>query len=129
MSKKILIVDDDLTYIETLKKILIQLKFEPVAAESGLHALSILRDSYVDLMLIDIMMPDLDGYEVIWSLRNHKKYKAHSKVPMIALTVLSKDIVKARLKEIGADAWIQKPVTPKRLGEILDQFLSTPVQK
>ena len=126
MSKRILIVDDDLTYIEVLKRTLKQLNFEPVPAESGLHALSILNNSHVDLMLIDIMMPDLDGYEVIWSLRNHKKYKSHSKVPMIALTVLSGNLVKARLKEIGADAWIQKPVTPKRLSEILDQFLSVP---
>ena len=129
MKKRILIIDDDPAYVSFLNGVLKRANFDTVCVSDGLHALNILHESKVDLMLIDIMMPDLNGYETIWVLRHHEKYTSHHQVPMIALTSLAGSVVKARLKEIEADAWIQKPVSPKRLVEIIEQFLSVPVQE
>ena len=125
--KRILIVDDDSTYTSFLEKVFTKGGFEVTRSEDALTALTQLDGRRIDLMLIDIMMPDLDGYGLIWALRHHKKYAKYHETPLLALTSLSGSVTRARLKEIEADAWIQKPISPKRLLEVVRAFVPVEV--
>ncbi|WP_300675160.1 HD domain-containing phosphohydrolase [Desulfoluna sp.] len=107
---KILIVDDDARNVKLLGAILAPFNHEIVKAYNGEEALSLMKKIDIDLVLLDIMMPRMDGYEVC---RRFKKSEATRLVPIILVTAL--DDMEARVKGInaGADDFICKP--PNRI--------------
>jgi two-component system KDP operon response regulator KdpE len=83
--------------------------FEVIEAYNGTQALDRLRDSLPDLILLDVMMPDIDGFEVLRTIREI------SQVPVIMLTAKSEEDDKVKGLELGADDYITKPFSPREL--------------
>lgn len=105
--KRILIVDDDPRNIFVLASVLEEYEAEVIEAENGKVALEKLKTSEVDLILMDIMMPEMSGYETIKAIRNTPKI---CNIPIIALTAKSLKGDKERCIEAGANDYISKPV-------------------
>lgn len=103
----ILICEDDLDIVELLKLYLTSNKFDVISASNGLEALEILKNNHVDLLISDIMMPNLNGYELIKKIRETNLY-----LPIIILSAKTMDIDKVLGFDIGADAYITKPFNP-----------------
>ncbi|MFT5871964.1 MAG: signal transduction histidine kinase/DNA-binding response OmpR family regulator [Clostridium sp.] len=106
-NKKILIVDDDARNIFVLAAALEEYGAEIIEAENGKVALEKLGDDVVDLILMDIMMPVMDGYEAIKSIRNTEKIK---NIPIIATTAKSLKGDSEKCIEAGANDYIAKPI-------------------
>ncbi len=105
--KQILIVDDDPRNIFVLATLLEDFGAEVIEAENGQVAIEKLKSSSVDLILMDIMMPIMDGYDTIKCVRNDEKTK---ELPIIALTAKNLKDDRAKCIEAGADDYISKPV-------------------
>ena len=111
LKETILIVDDTLTNIDILVNLLD--KYDVVVATSGNEALTILdKDENIDLILLDIMMPDMDGFEVCKIIKNNDKYK---NIPIIFLTAKFDDLSIQEGFELGAVDYITKPFRPIEL--------------
>ena len=104
---KILIVDDVPTNIKVLVQALKNPDYEIMAATNGQEALTIANSERPDLILLDIMMPEMDGYEVCAQL---KKNKATEQIPVIFVTVKDEDADEARGLDLGAVDYITKPI-------------------
>jgi signal transduction histidine kinase/CheY-like chemotaxis protein/HAMP domain-containing protein len=105
---KILIVDDDIRNIFSLTSVLEQHKVEVVYAENGRDGIEILKNTPdVEVALIDIMMPEMDGYQTMHEIRQHESLK---KVPLIAVTAKAMKGDRQKCIEAGASDYIAKPV-------------------
>ena len=103
----ILICEDDLDIVELLKLYLTSNKFDVISTSNGVEALEILKNNHVDLLISDIMMPNLNGYELIKKIRETNQY-----LPIIILSAKTMDVDKVLGFDIGADAYITKPFNP-----------------
>jgi len=119
--KTIMVVDDDPEIVTLVRVILEQKKFNVLCAYDGPQALADLEKQKPDLILLDIMMPEMDGFEV---LRRLKGAPETSSIPVILLSALNqlKDISKGY--EMGADHYITKPFTVAHLMAVIDHLLS-----
>ncbi len=108
-AKKILVVDDDSNICELLRLYLEKDGFDTVVANDGAQALQCVAASEPDLILLDIMMPDLDGWQVCREIRKT------SNVPIIMLTAKGETFDKVLGLELGADDYITKPFETKEV--------------
>jgi len=108
-NQKILIVDEDFTLLQLLKTRLTILGYETILASTGKDALISFRKEQPDLVILDIILPKLDGYEVCRTIR------LDSQVPIIILTTLSSLSNRITGLELGADDYITKPFSPSEL--------------
>ena len=106
MAKKILIVDDEEYIVELLRINLKKQGYEPICAYSGTEALEQAQKMRPDLILLDIMMPDMDGLETCRKLREDRMMK---KVPIIILSAKSEETDKVIGLGVGADDYVTKP--------------------
>ena len=112
MKKKILVVDDEKDIVDILKYNLErENEFEVITASNGKEALEAAQ-SLPDLILLDIMMPELNGFEVCKRLKNDK---LTSGIPVIFLTAKENEIDEILGLEIGADDYINKPISPRKV--------------
>lgn len=122
MSKKILIVDDNVDSIMILRSILESQGYTVRTAQSGADALTLLAHEVPDLVLLDVMMPQMSGIEV---LERIKTTHATSRVPVIMVTAKIQDEDVMTGYQHGADYYITKPCTAKQLlygiGLVLDR--------
>lgn len=108
----VLIVDDIPLNVLLIQKMLGRFKFNIMTANDGQAALDMVEEKPVDLMLLDLMMPGVGGYEVIEQIRGSEK---HSQLPIVILSALnSSEEVKKGL-DLGANAFITKPIIMERL--------------
>ena len=112
MSKKILVVDDNVDSILILRSILESQGYTVRTAQSGVDALEILSHEIPDLVLLDVMMPQMSGIEV---LERIKTTHNSSKVPVIMVTAKIQDEDVMTGYQHGADYYITKPCTAKQL--------------
>lgn len=112
MAEKILIVDDDPDTIEFLKLLLERQGYQTVAALNGMQALSVAHSEKPDLVILDVMMPDLDGFEVARSLRRHPDTAL---TPILMFTAKTQVEDKVAGYEAGVDIYLTKPVHPVEL--------------
>ena len=105
----ILVVDDEPTIIELAEMYLEREGYSVLRAENGVRALDVARQSSPDLVLLDLMLPEMDGWEVC------KRLQAESDIPIIMLTARTDDIDKVVGLELGADDYITKPFNPREL--------------
>ena len=110
--KKILLVDDEPQLVEMVKMRLEANNYEVILASDGEEALEKARGEKPDLIILDIMLPKLDGYKVCRMLKFDDKY---SSIPVIMFTARSQESEKSMGKEVGADAYIIKPFEPEML--------------
>jgi two-component system, OmpR family, alkaline phosphatase synthesis response regulator PhoP len=111
MKTKILLVDDEPDIVEFLEYNLTREGFEVIKAYDGIEALNKITDK-PELVLLDIMMPKMDGYEVCKKIRNMEGYE---KIPVVFLTAKSGEVDEILGLELGANDYIQKPISPKKL--------------
>ena len=108
-NKRILVVDDEERIVHFIRLNLEQDGFQVVDAFTGKQAMDKLRQALPDLILLDVMLPDLDGFEVLRLIReNHD-------VPVIMLTAKTEEDDRVRGLELGADDYVTKPFSPREL--------------
>jgi two-component system alkaline phosphatase synthesis response regulator PhoP len=108
-SQKILIVDDDVKTVELVKLYLQKDGYSVLAAYDGTEAVRIFRENHPHLVVLDVMLPGIDGIEVCQILR------AESDVPIIMLTARTRDQDKLAGLDTGADDYVTKPFSPREL--------------
>lgn len=108
--KTILIVDDTVTNLDILSDLLED--YDVVDALNGFDALEIINNEHIDLILLDIMMPDMDGFEVCTKIKSNKKTK---NIPIIFITAMTDEDSIEKAYEIGANDYVTKPFKPKEL--------------
>lgn len=104
--KKILIVDDEKDIVETLSFMLKTKGFECICAYDGEEGLNLAKSINPDLVILDVMMPKINGYKICRLLKFDSKYK---NIPIIMITARSQDEDKIIGEETGADEYITKP--------------------
>jgi DNA-binding response OmpR family regulator len=109
MPGKILVADDEANIVQLLRMYLREEGFEVVAAHDGRQALERFNAEAPDLVLLDLMMPELGGFEVCSEIRKT------SEVPVIMLTARSDDVDKIVGLEMGADDYVTKPFNPREV--------------
>jgi two-component system chemotaxis response regulator CheY len=114
MGKRILTIDDSKTMRDMLMLTLAEAGFDVLQAVDGQDGLDVLVDQQVDVVITDINMPRMDGYEVIRQLR---KNPVHKSTPILVLTTESETDKKNLAREAGATGWMVKPFDPDRLVE------------
>ena len=107
MSARVLVVDDILANVKLLEARLTAEYFDVVTAMSGLEALDICERSQCDIVLLDVMMPGMDGFEVC---RRLKAQPATSHIPIVMVTALDQPADRVKGLEVGADDFLTKPV-------------------
>jgi adenylate cyclase len=112
LTPHILLVDDDPTNLFLLEELLLSEGYLPVLADSGTEALAITARSIPDLILLDVMMPEMDGFEVCRRLREDKRLQT---VPIIFLTALDDEESRLRGLEMMGDDYLTKPINSKLL--------------
>src|SRR5659263_412479 len=112
MADKVLIVDDDLETLRLVGLMLQRQGYEILVANSGKQALSIARSDNPDLIVLDIMMPEMDGFQVSHMLRNDP---ALSSLPILMFTAKTQLDDKVAGYDAGADDYLTKPVHPAEL--------------
>jgi DNA-binding response OmpR family regulator len=109
LDETILLVDDDAALLEVTSIVLASEGYRVLTAEDGVEALRILGREELDLVVLDIMLPRMSGFEVL------KKMREHSDVPVVLLTAKSQSVDKVVGLELGADDYITKPFDTKEL--------------
>jgi CheY-like chemotaxis protein len=112
MSKKILIVDDEPNIVLSLDYLVRKKGYTPFIARNGSEALAIAQTEIPDLILLDIMMPDIDGYEVCQTLKKDPRFN-HTKIIFLSAKSKKEDIEKGL--QMGADKYFTKPFSTKQL--------------
>ncbi|RAR48447.1 response regulator transcription factor [Flavobacterium lacus] len=120
--KKILLVDDEPNIIMSLEYTFKKNNFEVFIARDGQEALDILKIEQPDLIILDIMMPNVDGYATIELVKKNEKL-TNCKVIFLSAKNKESDIEKGM--QLGADAYMTKPFSIKKLVEQVNELLST----
>lgn len=119
--KKVLLVDDDPRNIFALKAVLRSKGYTCLTAQSGRAALDLLdTEKEVGLVLLDMMMPDMDGYEAMAQLRKHDTGKT---LPVVAVTARAMKGDREKCLDAGAADYVSKPVDMDVLEPILRKYL------
>ena len=120
MSKRVLVIEDHEDNRRILRDLLTSAGYEPIEAVTGEEGVTLAETHHPDLILMDIQLPGLDGYE---ATRRIKANPALRQIPVIAVTsyALSGDEVKA--KEAGCDAYVTKPFSPRALLAKIREYL------
>ncbi len=121
MSAVILIVDDDPLLCRLYETTLQKHGFQTYVALSGATALEYLEHGPVDLMLLDIMMADMDGFDVIRRIRHHPVHRA---LPILIVTARPDAATRRRGLSEGANDWLTKPVTSEDVVSHIQAMLS-----
>lgn len=110
--KTILVVDDEENILELIRYNLVKSGYHVLLASQGSEAMQVLEENSVDLMVLDLMLPDTDGIEICKSMRSSEKY---SHLPIIMLTAKGEEIDRIVGLELGADDYMTKPFSVKEL--------------
>jgi DNA-binding response OmpR family regulator len=109
MAEKVLVVEDDITLLETLEYNLERQGYEVLKAADGPQALDVARKKQPDLIVLDVMLPGLDGFEVCRILRREMS------MPILMLTARADEVDKVVGLEVGADDYLTKPFSMREL--------------
>lgn len=118
MSKRILVVDDEAEIRGIIKTYLSSEGFNIIEAGEGFKALEILKTEKIDLIILDVMMPKMDGWQLC------KEIRKTSKVPIIMLTARSEEYDKLFGFELGVDDYMVKPFSPRELNARVKAILN-----
>jgi CheY-like chemotaxis protein len=120
MSQKILVVDDDELVVLAIRELLTPMGFLVTTCSSGPEALEkAIADRY-DLVILDVIMPEMDGFEVCQRIRQIDSY---AETPIMMLTAKSGEEDRQRGMEAGANLYLPKPISPKRLITLVEEAM------
>jgi DNA-binding response OmpR family regulator len=117
----VLVVDDDVVLTRLLTKVLAQDNRSVLVAGSGSEMLAVLKSRWVDLIVLDVGLPDLDGREILSALRRNSLTAG---LPVIVLTAATEPWVEAECRALGATAFLRKPIDPLALMATIGQELA-----
>lgn len=120
--KKILIVDDEPNILMALEYTFKKNNFEVFIARDGQEALDILKNQQPDIIILDVMMPNVDGFETLKQIKNDERLQ-HCKVLFLSAKNKEKDIEKGL--ELGANLYVVKPFSIKKLVEQVHELLGS----
>lgn len=118
---KALIVEDDRAQADTVAQLIRLREFEPILAETGQDAINLALREQPDVVLLDLMLPDVDGFEVCRRLRTEAKTRT---VPVVMVTALGDDTNRRRGFRVGANAYVPKPYGAQQLFDAITDALS-----
>ncbi|AXA36009.1 MAG: DNA-binding response regulator [Candidatus Hydrogenedentota bacterium] len=121
INRSILVVEDEPAISQLVAFHLEEHGYEPIVVAEGLRALALLEKSLPALMILDLMLPDIDGIEILRRVRSDPK---KAKLPVIILTAKGDEPDRVRGLEIGADDYVPKPFSPRELMLRLEKILS-----
>jgi len=124
---KILVVDDDPDIQEAIGAVLEACSYQTVMASDGNEALIKLKDERPDLMILDLLMPTMDGFSVLKELQDPRRSK-YSNIPILILSSVKEDASRRRYEletglELGVDDYVEKPIDPKIVAERVQKLL------
>lgn len=108
MTMKIIVIDDDAAVTELLSVLLRSNGFDVVATNNSVEGLALIKGGNFDLVVLDLMMPEIDGWEIC------KEVRSFSLIPIIVLSALNDPSMVASVLDAGADDYLTKP-TPSRI--------------
>ena len=123
MRKKILIVEDNAELLELLRLAVKQAGFSVITATNGIEALDQVKSAEPDLVVLDLVLPELDGFAVCETLRRNP---ATGHIPIILLTGLTSEFTRYAGIESGADEYVTKPASPEHLVSRIRHWLKHP---
>ena len=103
---RILCVDDEVQNLALLSAVLMPEGYEVIEAQNGEEALKKIRTEQVDIVLLDVMMPGMDGFEVCQEIKRDKKYR---NIPIVMITALAAKTDRIKSIEAGAEEFLSKP--------------------
>ena len=119
--KKVLIADDEAVVRQLVQRIMSK-SYAVLEAEDGAEAVDISRRQKPDIILMDMMMPNVDGLTACYAIKTDEATK---QIPVVMLTAIGYDLNKKLSEDImGADGYVTKPFTPDELQNALDQFFN-----
>jgi CheY-like chemotaxis protein len=116
-AKRILVVDDDDDLRRSLRDVLEEAGYQVIEARDGREALAELRRTRPGLVLLDVMMPDMDGYQF------RAEQRATPDLADVPVVILSAGRPPARGSELGSDRFVQKPITARQLIELVAEYI------
>lgn len=119
---RILLIDDDRIILDMLKLGLNKPDFEVLAATDGDMGLRLFREEHPDIVVVDLAMPGMDGYDVIARMRAHEG--EGTRTPIIILTAHGQNVMRTYAAELGADLYLVKPVPTSRLIEHIRELVT-----
>ncbi|MCK5331082.1 MAG: response regulator [Candidatus Marinimicrobia bacterium] len=120
MSKKILIIDDEVNISKLLAIPLKKMDFKIIEADNGLTGLELARTEAPDLIILDIMLPKLDGYKLCRLLKFDERY---SNIPIVMLTAKSDEKDERLGLQMGADIYLTKPINLTEFREEIEKLV------
>lgn len=121
MNARILVVDDNPANLDLILYLLLAFGHEAEGAVDGLAALEAARSGDFALVLTDILMPGIDGYELVQRLKNDARLAS---VPVVAVTALAMQSDRERIESAGFDGYIVKPIEPQAFVSQIEAYLS-----
>jgi DNA-binding response OmpR family regulator len=122
VAAKILCVDDDELVLMAVEELLKTEGYDLVTASGGAQALEILDSTEVDLMIFDVIMPGMNGYELCEKVRTYERF---ADTPIIMLTAMSSEKDKKRGMEAGATVYLPKPISPSKLCSLVASIVQS----
>lgn len=119
--KKVLVVEDEEDLLNMYCDILDEGGIKTIKAKNGIEGLEMLKNSKVDLVLLDLMMPEMDGFTVLKEIR--KNPQVYGSMPIIILTALISDEAIKETYETKADAYIGKDIPPEEFLAMVKKYL------
>ena len=120
MSKRILVIEDTEDNRQIIRDLLSSVGYELIEAVDGAAGVALARDERPDLILMDIQLPEIDGYE---ATRRIRAIPELAKVPIIAVTSYALSGDEAKTREAGCDGYVAKPFSPRQLLAKIREFL------
>src|ERR1700679_700225 len=121
MPRTVLVVDDERDTNDILANLVQARGFEPIQVFSGEQALAVIAEKKPDLILLDLMLPDIDGFDLCDRL---KRARETNLIPIIMVTALQDAHHRATGVRVGANGYLTKPFTPAQLYEMIDAGLT-----
>ena len=118
--KTILIADDDPTIVLSLRYLLEQARYRVLEANDGQAALDVLQSELPDLILLDVMMPRLSGYDLCERVRESSTWRH---IPIVMLTAMGSVIEARKGLALGADSYVTKPYSTRELMDLIGKLL------
>ena len=122
MAKRVLIADDEPNIVASLEFLMEQAGFEVRLAANGKEALDLVASFGPDLVILDVMMPEMNGYEVCQRLKSDPATRA---VKVVMLSAKGREVEVAKGLELGADAYVTKPFSTRELVAKVREMLAT----
>jgi CheY-like chemotaxis protein len=117
---RLLIAENNRDMVEVLKRGLQRLGYEVIQAKDGIEAVELATSEVPDLIIMDVVMPRLDGLKAASQIKKNPKTHA---IPVLAVTAMGQETDRKRCLQSGCDAYVAKPFTFKKLESVIERLL------